>query len=86
MVVAKLDEYKKDHPADQVAGALQVSCLGRGQTFLGVANHDVGMLQQSLGPLPVGGFFGSGEIGPIGPSTHLHGFTTVMGLVHPRSG
>jgi small ligand-binding sensory domain FIST len=83
---AKLEAYKQKHPADQVAGALQFSCLGRGQGFLGVPNHDVGMLQESLGPLPVCGFFGSGEIGPIATSTYLHGFTTVMGLVHPRSG
>jgi small ligand-binding sensory domain FIST len=85
-LVSRLLDYRKKHPADQIAGALQFSCLGRGQSFVGVPNHDVGMLQQELGPLPVCGFFGNGEIGPIGPTTHLHGFTTVLGLVHPRSG
>jgi small ligand-binding sensory domain FIST len=83
---AHLESYLRDFGTDMIAGALQFSCLGRGQGFFGIPNHDVGMLQQVLGPLPACGFFGSGEIGPIGASTYLHGFTTVIGLVRPRSG
>ena len=82
----RLDHYLRNFGTDQIAASLQFSCLGRGQAFLGVPNHDIGMLQQTLGPLPVCGFFGNGEIGPIGNSTHLHGFTTVLGLLRPRSG
>ena len=82
----RLAHYRSRHPADVVAGALQVSCLGRGRALVGEPNHDVGLLQEMLGPLPVAGFFGNGEIGPVGATTHLHGYTTVLGLVHPRSG
>lgn len=82
----RLSRYRRDHPADQVAGALQFSCLGRGQALSGTPNHDIGLVQEELGPLPVAGFFGNGEIGPVGPTTHLHGYTTVLGLAKPRSG
>jgi small ligand-binding sensory domain FIST len=82
----QLERYGRNHPADRIAGALQFSCLGRGQSLSGTPNHDVGVLQETLGPLPVGGFFGNGEIGPVSQTTHLHGYTTVLGLFHPRSG
>lgn len=82
----RLARYRARHAADHLAGALQVSCLGRGQALSGTPNHDVGVLQEYLGPLPVAGFFGNGEIGPVGRTTHLHGYTTVLGLIHPRSG
>jgi small ligand-binding sensory domain FIST len=45
-----------------------------------------GLVQEALGPLPLAGFFGNGEIGPVGQTTHLHGYTTVLGLIRPRSG
>ena len=56
------------------------------QGFTSTANHDVGLVQETLGPLPLAGFFGNGEIGPVGQTTHLHGYTTVLGLLRPRSG
>ena len=82
----QLARYQRTHAADQVAGALQFSCLGRGQSFADTTNHDLGLVQEAIGPLPVAGFFGNGEIGPVGQTTHLHGYTTVLGLLHPRSG
>ena len=82
----RLAEYRRINPVDQIAGALQFSCLGRGQILTHSANHDVGLVQEALGPLPLAGFFGNGEIGPVGQTTHLHGYTTVLGLLRPRSG
>jgi small ligand-binding sensory domain FIST len=82
----RMASYQRSHPVDQIAGALQFSCLGRGQGFTHSANHDVGLVQEALGPLPLAGFFGNGEIGPVGQTTHLHGYTTVLGLIRPRSG
>jgi small ligand-binding sensory domain FIST len=82
----QLARYRRTHAADQIAGALQFSCVGRGQSIAGTTNHDLGLVQKAIGPLPVAGFFGNGEIGPVGQTTHLHGYTTVLGLLHPRSG
>jgi small ligand-binding sensory domain FIST len=31
-------------------------------------------------PVPLTGFFCNGEIGPVGSSTFLHGFTAVFGI------
>jgi small ligand-binding sensory domain FIST len=82
----RLARYARDHRAQDVAGALQFSCLGRGRALTGTPNHDVGLVQATLGPLPLAGFFCNGEIGPVGHTTHLHGYTTVLGMVRPRSG
>ncbi len=62
------------------AGVLMFSCVGRGQGLYGRPNHDVDALVQHVGDVPVGGFFGNGEIGPVGGRTHLHGYTTSFAL------
>ena len=66
---------------DRVRGALLFSCLGRGEGLYGVADHDTGLLRSQLGPIPVAGFFGNGEIGPVAGRTHLHAYTSVFGLL-----
>jgi small ligand-binding sensory domain FIST len=64
----------------QPAGALLFSCLGRGERMYGTGDHDIKLVQESLGPVPVAGFFCNGEIGPIGQRAFIHGFTSVVGL------
>jgi small ligand-binding sensory domain FIST len=64
----------------QPCGALLFSCLGRGERLYGAGNHDIKLVQENLGPVPVAGFFGNGEIGPVGQRAFIHGFTTVVGL------
>lgn len=61
-------------------GALLFSCLGRGQDLYGKPDHDSDCLRQYLGEIPIGGFFCNGEIGPVGKSTFLHGFTSSFGI------
>jgi len=46
----------------------------------GTGDHDIKVLQENLGPVPVAGFFCNGEIGPIGDRAFIHGFTSVVGL------
>jgi len=75
-----LTEERRDLGGTQPRGALLFSCLGRGEGMYGVAHHDIKAVQESLGPLPVAGFFCNGEIGPIGQRTFIHGFTSVLGL------
>lgn len=66
------------------AGVLMFSCLGRGQRFFGMRDHDVTVLRGSLGEPPVAGFFCNGELGPVRGRTWLHGYTASFGLFSPR--
>jgi small ligand-binding sensory domain FIST len=61
-------------------GGLLFSCLGRGERMYGVPNHDVGVIRQMIGGVPLAGFFGNGEIGLVGDRAFVHGFTSVLGL------
>lgn len=76
-----LQRYQKqtnEHPA--AAGALMFSCLGRGEGLYGQPNFDSQLFSQYLNNIPLGGFFCGGEIGPVGGSTFLHGYTSVFGI------
>jgi small ligand-binding sensory domain FIST len=65
---------KSGHPA-RPAGALLFTCNGRGTRLFGEPNHDVSLIHEIMGPIPVAGFFAMGEIGPIGGQNFVHGFT-----------
>lgn len=83
---AMLTGYNEARPDDPgVAGALLFSCLGRGQGLYQQPNFDTGVFQSYLADVPVGGFFCNGEIGPVGSTTFLHGYTSSFGLFRPRS-
>lgn len=71
-----------DAPAPD--GALLFSCVGRGAGLYGRPNHDLELFQERLGPVPVGGFFCNGEIGPVHGRTFLHGYTSCFGLFRPK--
>jgi small ligand-binding sensory domain FIST len=62
------------------AGALLFSCNGRGTRFFDAPDHDVSLIHEMLGPIPVAGFFAMGEIGPIGGQNFLHGYTASIVL------
>jgi small ligand-binding sensory domain FIST len=65
---------------EEAAAALLFTCNGRGRQLFGVADHDAGLLDQLLGPLPVAGAFCAGEIGPVGGRNFFHGFTASVAL------
>ncbi len=82
---AVLDGYEDTLPhGGAVSGALLFSCLGRGEYLYKEPNFDTGVFKQHLGDVPVGGFFCNGEIGPVGETTFLHGYTSSFGLFRPR--
>ena len=56
-------------------GALLFSCCGRGEGLFGQPHHDIGVVQERLGPIPTAGFFAQGEIGSVGGRNFLHGYT-----------
>ncbi|TVQ11274.1 MAG: hypothetical protein EA368_05860 [Leptolyngbya sp. DLM2.Bin27] len=76
-----LQRYQRQLPVGPApAGALMFACMGRGQGLYDQANFDSGLFAQYLPGLPLGGFFCGGEIGPVGQTTFLHGFTSVFGI------
>jgi small ligand-binding sensory domain FIST len=68
------------------AAALLFSCVGRGVGLYGSADHDSNALKRRLGEVPIGGFFCSGEIGPVHGMTQVHGYTSAVAIIsaqHP---
>lgn len=59
---------------------LLFSCNGRGTRLFPEPNHDAGVIQQQCGPIPLAGFFAQGELGPVGCTNHMHGFTASIAL------
>jgi len=62
------------------AGALLISCNGRGTGMFGHAHHDASALDAALGGAPAAGFFAAGEIGPVGGEYFLHAFTATVAV------
>lgn len=83
-LVALLRRYREVSDRPRPVGALLFSCLGRGVGLYGVPDHDSRRFQEAFGDVPLGGFFGNGEIGPVGGRTYLHGYTSAFGLFSPR--
>ncbi len=83
-LVQQLARFAERPRATQPAGALLFSCVGRGEHLYEAADHDSGCFFEQLGPLPLGGFFCNGEIGPVGDRTFVHGYTSAFGVFRPR--
>jgi small ligand-binding sensory domain FIST len=76
---ALLARYRMES-ASQPAGALLISCQGRGRHLYGVPGHDSGLFAEHFPGVPLGGFFAAGEIGPVRGMTFVHGYTSVFGI------
>jgi small ligand-binding sensory domain FIST len=48
--------------------------------MFGRPNHDASLVQQELQVPGIAGFFCSGELGPVGERSFLHGFTASLAL------
>jgi small ligand-binding sensory domain FIST len=57
-----------------IAGALYVSCAGRGGPHFGAPSAELQIVQRALGDVPLAGFFAAGEIA----RAHLFGYTGVL--------
>lgn len=63
-----------------IAGALYVSCSGRGGPHFGGPSAELQLVRHALGDVPLVGFFASGEIA----RHHLYGYTAVLTVfLHP---
>lgn len=81
-----LSHYAHGFEGERNEGALLFSCLGRGEYLYGHADHDTNLFQEHVGSLPLGGFFCNGEIGPVGGTTFLHGYTSSFAIFRPKTG
>ncbi|NJK66153.1 MAG: hypothetical protein HC789_04445 [Microcoleus sp. CSU_2_2] len=75
----------EDRGRSRSAGALMFSCLGRGEGLYGEPNFDSRLFGKYFNNIPLSGFFCNGEIGPVGGSTFLHGYTSVFGICRQNS-
>lgn len=62
------------HPARRIAGAIYVSCSGRGGLHFGAPGAEMQIVRHALGDVPLVGFFAAGEIA----RHHLYGYTGVL--------
>lgn len=65
----------------EAAMGLYFSCCARGQRLFSVPGLEAAYLHQALDPAPVGGMFGSCEIGPLGTGTELLTYSGVLAVV-----
>ncbi len=65
--------------------ALLFACNGRGVGLFGAPDHDARTVCEVLGPLPLAGLFCNGEIGPVGGTTFVHGYTASLALIEEIS-
>ncbi|MFZ2652618.1 MAG: FIST N-terminal domain-containing protein [Burkholderiaceae bacterium] len=57
-----------------IAGAIYVSCTGRGGPHFGAPSAELAVVRRALGDVPLAGFFAAGEIA----RHHLYGYTGVL--------
>ena len=62
------------NPARRIAGAVYVSCAGRGGAHFGGPSAEMQIVRRALGDVPLVGFFAGGEIA----RHHLYGYTGVL--------
>ena len=62
------------HPARRIAGAVYISCSGRGGAHFGAPGAELQIVRHALGDVPLVGFFAGGEIA----RHHLYGYTGVL--------
>ena len=62
------------HAARRIAGAIYVSCSGRGGPHFGASSAELQIVRRALGDVPLVGFFAGGEIA----RHHLYGYTGVL--------
>jgi small ligand-binding sensory domain FIST len=69
------EELESESPtARRIAGAVYVSCSGRGGPHFGGPSAEMQIVRRALGDVPLVGFFAAGEIA----YNHLYGYTGVL--------
>ena len=68
--------------ASGIAGAIYVSCSGRGGAHFGAPSAELAIVRHALGDVPLVGFFAAGEIA----RRHLYGYTGVRTVFRRSEG
>jgi len=68
------DSLAEPSPERRIAGAVYVSCSGRGGPHFGGPSAEMQIIRHALGDVPLVGFFAGGEIA----RNHLYGYTGVL--------
>jgi small ligand-binding sensory domain FIST len=55
-------------------------CMGRGPYFYGGVDRDLDLVKQHFPGMPLIGFYGNGEIGPLDGTSQLLQYAAVLGL------
>ncbi len=72
--LAQSEAEAAPHAARGIAGAIYVSCTGRGGAHFGGPSAELQIIRRALGDVPLVGFFAGGEIA----RHHLYGYTGVL--------
>ncbi len=72
--LAQSEAESAPHPDRRIAGAVYVSCSGRGGPHFGGPSAELQIVRRALGDVPLVGFFAGGEIA----RHHLYGYTGVL--------
>lgn len=72
--LAASDASAAPSPDRRIAGAIYVSCAGRGGPHFGGPSAEMQVIRRALGDVPLVGFFAGGEIA----RSHLYGYTGVL--------
>lgn len=78
-------QYTEQTRSTSPIGALIFSCMGRGERLYNEQNFDSRLFSHYVSNVPVAGFFCNGEIGPVGDTTFIHGYTSVFGIIRQAS-
>ncbi|MDP7008455.1 MAG: FIST N-terminal domain-containing protein [Phycisphaerales bacterium] len=70
--------------SDTPFAGLLVTCNGRGKSLFDEDDHDLTIIRERLGEVPIAGFFAAGEIGPVGGQSFLHGHTACLTTFRPE--
>ncbi|MGH8820732.1 MAG: FIST signal transduction protein [Rhodoferax sp.] len=73
-VLAAAEADSAPNAARRMAGAIYVSCSGRGGPHFGAPSAELQIVRRALGDVPLVGFFAGGEIA----RHHLYGYTGVL--------
>jgi small ligand-binding sensory domain FIST len=72
--LAQSEAEAAPHAARGIAGAIYVSCSGRGGAHFGGPSSELQIIRRALGDVPLVGFFAGGEIA----RSHIYGYTGVL--------
>ncbi len=63
---------------------LYFNCCARGTSLYGIPGIDTAYIHRALGDVPLIGFFGNFELGPVGHKNHTLAYTGVLALISEK--